>query len=156
MGLKDEPFVVIDTVSVVGNIYGSGGDLIFLEPNDPTTVATVDVCVKQPEKTQVCIDSMVQFAVGGTGGVGSDVTFQVLYEIHRNGDVIARINDEMDFELAGGRGQTNFPNFPVVDNDPIGGINTYDLVCTRDTTNENAVAVINAASRSLKATVITL
>ena len=47
MGLKDEPFVVADTVSVGGNIYSAGGDLIFLEPNEPTTVATVDVCIKQ-------------------------------------------------------------------------------------------------------------
>ncbi|NDI37175.1 hypothetical protein [Chengkuizengella sediminis] len=28
-------------------------------------------------------------------------------------------------------GHTNFPNFPIVDNNPSAGINTYELVCTR-------------------------
>ncbi|NDI33616.1 hypothetical protein [Chengkuizengella sediminis] len=154
MGLKQEPFVVAQSFSVVDPYDPDDPNIIDLSNTlDPKTVATVDVCVKNPQKTQVSIDSMAQIAVGATQ---SSETFKVTYEIMRNGTTIATINDEMDYVPTGsfpdaGR-HTNFPNFPVLDNNPSAGINTYDLVCTR----LSATSFIFVASRSLKATVFTL
>ncbi|NDI33613.1 hypothetical protein [Chengkuizengella sediminis] len=167
MGLKKGPFVVAQTFSVE-DAYGGTGAITLAADGDSEIVATVDVCIKEPQKTQVSLDSMAQIAVGGTPppppappSVASDpvilnvsVTFEVRYEILRNGNVIATINDEMDYEgVAAGR-HTNFPNFPIVDDNPRAGINTYDLKVTRVSTS--FVDDIFVASRSLKATVITL
>ncbi|MDP5275128.1 hypothetical protein [Chengkuizengella axinellae] len=154
MGIKEEPFVVAQSVSV-DNPFNDP-DVIFLQGNTPTTVATVDVCVKQPQRTQVCIDSMVQVGVGASTA-GNPTTFVMTYELFRNNTPIATINDEMDYSSPPNEtfNYTNFPNFPVVDKDPIAGNNSYDLVCTRVTANESEVAFIGIGSRSLKATVIT-
>ncbi|NDI35649.1 hypothetical protein [Chengkuizengella sediminis] len=153
MGIKDEPFVVAQSVSV-DDAYSTTAGAIELDPDMPTVVATVDVCVKQPENTQVSLDSMAQIAV--VGDPDTAVSFEVTYEIMRNSTTIATINDEMDYDAVSEGRHTNFPNFPVLDDSPPAGINTYDLVCTRVTTNEVEVDNIFVGSRSLKATVITL
>ncbi|MFS1512542.1 hypothetical protein VQL36_08915 [Chengkuizengella sp. SCS-71B] len=151
MGLKKESIVIAQTFSVLDPYDPEAENIIVLLNNgDFAIVATVDVCVKDPQKTQVCIDSMVQIAVNNDDGPPS-VTFEVTYELLRNGTIIATINDEMDYE-AGDR-HTNFPNFPLVDNNPSTGINTYELRITRVSTN--AQGDIFVASRSLKATVFT-
>ncbi|MFS1513961.1 hypothetical protein VQL36_16165 [Chengkuizengella sp. SCS-71B] len=171
MGLKKGPSVVADTVSVDDPYSEAAGAILLAADGDFEIVATVEVCVKQPQRTQVSIDSMAQIAleedVGQIAAIDEDsdlgvlmsgpVTFEVTYEILRNGDVIATINDEMDYEApVGTTGRhTNFPNFPIVDNNPRAGINTYALKITRVFVTEPVKAVINVfvASRSLKATV---
>ncbi|MFS1513391.1 hypothetical protein VQL36_13235 [Chengkuizengella sp. SCS-71B] len=155
MGLKKGILVVADTVSV-DDPYDPGDENIIILSNDGDfeIVATVDVCVKDPQKTQVCIDSMAQIAICNDDGPPS-VTFEVTYELLRNGTTIATISDEMDYARAGADGRhTNFPNFPLVDNNPCAGINTYELRITRVSTN--AEGDIFVASRSLKATVFTV
>ncbi|NBI31026.1 hypothetical protein [Chengkuizengella marina] len=153
MGLKKGPFVVAQTFSVL-DPYDPAAENIIVLPNDGDfeIVATVDVCVKNPKKTQVSLDSMVQIAVvADTDDGGGPVTFELTYEIQRNGEIIATINDEMDYQSPGPDGRhTNFPNFPIVDNNPRAGINTYDLKVTRVSTF--AVDDVFVASRSLKAT----
>ncbi|NBI30920.1 hypothetical protein [Chengkuizengella marina] len=157
MGLKKEPFVVAQSFSVE-NPYGGEGAIELPSPIAgvpiPRVVATVDVCVTQPMNTQVSLDSMAQIAV--VGDPDTSVSFEVTYEIMRNSTTIATINDEMDYDAVSEGRHTNFPNFPVLDDSPPAGINTYDLVCTRVTTNEVEVDNIFVGSRSLKATVITL
>ncbi|WP_162037069.1 hypothetical protein [Chengkuizengella sediminis] len=109
------------------------------------------MCVKQPKRTQVSLESMTQIAVRSTDQLS--VTFEVTYEILRNGEVIATINDEMDYAKPGGLEDfrhTNFPNFPIVDNNPRAGINKYDLRCTFE--SGTGVRNIFATSRSLKVT----
>ncbi|NDI34641.1 hypothetical protein [Chengkuizengella sediminis] len=159
MGLNKGPFVAADTVSVL-NPYGGTGSITLAADGDSEIVATVDVCVTQPEKTQVSLDSMTQIAVTRLSPTSDpvilnvSVTFEVRYEILRNGNVIATINDEMDYEAAGEGRHTNFPNFPILDDNPNAGINTYDLKVTRVSTS--VVEDIFVASRSLKATVMGL
>ncbi|NDI37183.1 hypothetical protein [Chengkuizengella sediminis] len=159
MGLKKGPFIVADTVSVLDAYDVNAGAILLPStiPPTPLVVATVDVCVKHPQNIQVSLDTMAQIAVTAAGGDVS-ATFEVTYEILRNGEVIATINDEMDYVPTSttppGR-HTNFPNFPLVDNNPSAGINTYDLRCTRVTPDEN-IQLLFIASRSIKATVITL
>ncbi|MFS1512520.1 hypothetical protein VQL36_08800 [Chengkuizengella sp. SCS-71B] len=155
MGLKKESFAVADTVSVL-NPYNFGDPDVIRIPFDgtPVNVLTVDVCVKQPQGTQVSIDSMAQIVVVGQTEPGEGVTFEVRYEILRNGNIIATINDEMDYlPPSAPERYTNFPNFPVVDNSPIVGINTYDLRCTLLSQTGVSLNDLGAASRSLKATV---
>ncbi|MFS1511364.1 hypothetical protein VQL36_02855 [Chengkuizengella sp. SCS-71B] len=156
MGLKKGPFVVADTVSVDDPYSEAAGaiKLPFGVPPVPIVINTVDVCIKQTEKTQVSLNSMTQIAVLASTDIGGPVTFEVIYEIQRNGEVIATIHDKMDYfsPFFGGR-ITNFPNFPTVDNNPNKGMNTYELRCTRATIDEISVAEIFVASRSLKATV---
>ncbi|MFS1511737.1 hypothetical protein VQL36_05460 [Chengkuizengella sp. SCS-71B] len=157
MGLNKGPFVVAQSFSVE-NPYGGEGsiELPFPDPDEvPVVVATVDVCVQQPQKTQVSIDSMTQIAVIGNPGLDS-ISFEVKYEILRNGTTIATINDEMDYAKPNSIEfrHTNFPNFPLVDEDPDPGINKYDLRCTF--LSFFGVNSIFAGSRSLKATVITI
>ncbi|MFS1512538.1 hypothetical protein VQL36_08895 [Chengkuizengella sp. SCS-71B] len=154
MGLDKGPFVVAHTFSVL-EPYDSGAENIIVLPNDGDfeIVATVEVCVKQPQKTQVSLDSMAQIAVDNN--FITSVTFEVTYELFRNGVVIATINDEMDYQPNTGGRHTNFPNFPVIDNNPSGGINTYDLKITRVSTNFPQINIF-VASRSLKATVFTV
>ncbi|NDI33615.1 hypothetical protein [Chengkuizengella sediminis] len=152
MGIKDEPFVVAQSVSVEGDPYNTDTEGVILLPDDsiPKVVLSVDVCIKQPERTQVCIDTMAQIAVVGITFLSNPI--DMTYEIHRNGNRIAIINDQMEFASnAPGARHTNFPNFPILDNNPYAGINTYDLVCTAVTGFNNFVA-----SRSLKVTVFTV
>ncbi|MFS1511779.1 hypothetical protein VQL36_04980 [Chengkuizengella sp. SCS-71B] len=152
MGLKKGSFVVADTVSVDDPYDEDSPGVIRLIQSVPTVVATVDVCVKEPQKTQVSLDSMTQIAVFNPSGAITSVTFEVKYEVMRNGMTLATINDEMDYIPTGpapdGR-HTNFPNFPILDNNPSIGINTYDLVCT----NVIGPTPVFVGSRSLKATV---
>ncbi|MFS1511919.1 hypothetical protein VQL36_05715 [Chengkuizengella sp. SCS-71B] len=154
MGLKKGAFVVDDTVSVDDPYDTTDPNMIQLDTNDPITVATVDVCVEQPQRTQVSLDSMAQIAVANINTGATSLTFEVKYEIIRNGTTLAIINDEMDYVPTGtfpdGGRHTNFPNFPILDNNPIGGINTYDLVCT----NVSGPSLTFVGSRSLKATVL--
>ncbi|NDI34531.1 hypothetical protein [Chengkuizengella sediminis] len=145
MGIKEEPFVESQSVSVEDPYSFTDPNVFVLSLGVSEVVLSVDVYVKQPQKTQVTLDSMVQIAVPGIGG-GSPDMFGLTYEIQQNGTTIATINDEMDFVSV--RRHINFPNFPVLDNNPNIGINTYDLVCT-----STADATIIIASRSLKATV---
>ncbi|MDP5274013.1 hypothetical protein [Chengkuizengella axinellae] len=155
MGLEKGPFVVAKSVSVEGDPYNPDTQGVILLPTDGSfvDVLTIDVCVKQPLKTRVIIDSMTQIAV-----ITADGTFEVKYELLRkssgNSDVLATINDEMDYQITNLRRHTNFPNFPIVDKNPSHGINTYVLRCT------DLKCMIEfpprVASRSLKATVITL
>ncbi|NBI27804.1 hypothetical protein [Chengkuizengella marina] len=153
MGLKNDPFVVADTVSVLDVYNTSDPNVINLTPANPSAVvSTVDVCIKQPQKTQVSIDSMAQIAVLGLTMMGQ--TFAVTYELLRNDTVIATINDEMDYESVVQGRHNNFPNSPLVDDNPIAGINTYDLRCTSVT--RPTVGFVLIGSRSLKATVFTL
>ncbi|NDI34900.1 hypothetical protein [Chengkuizengella sediminis] len=154
MGLNKGPFVVAQSFSVE-DPYDVDAGAIDLNVMPQTVVATVDVCVNKPTKTQVSLDSMVQIAVMSSVRISSlpSQTFEVLIEILRNGKVLATINDEMDYEIAGEGRHTNFPNFPLVDNNPSAGINTYDLRCTLVS---GMSASVFAASRSLKATVFTL
>ncbi|NDI37176.1 hypothetical protein [Chengkuizengella sediminis] len=155
MGLKKGTFVVAQTFSVLDPYDSASKNIIELSNDgDFAIVATVDVCVKNPQRTQVSLDSMAQIAVRAT-----DSTFEVTYEILRNGIVIATINDEMDFVPASFMGQngrhTNFPNFPLLlDNYPSAGINKYELRVTRVLTSEIEDEIF-VASRSLKATVFT-
>ncbi|MDP5274007.1 hypothetical protein [Chengkuizengella axinellae] len=153
MGLKEEPFVVVQSFSIEDpyNIFNPEPNLIILDPNDPTEVLCIDVCINQPDKTQVSIDSMTQIAVRAGSFI---VDFEVLYEIVANDTVIARINDEMSYQSAIDIGRhTNFPNFSVVDKNPRAGNNTYKLICTNLAGDPSSIL---AASRSLKATVIPL
>ncbi|MFS1512524.1 hypothetical protein VQL36_08820 [Chengkuizengella sp. SCS-71B] len=99
------------------------------------------------DRTQVSLDSMAQIAVDAA----TSSPFGVLYNILRNGDLIATINDEMDYVVANEGRHTNFPNFPILDNNPSAGINTYDLVCILSLSGGANVTYV--ASRSLKATV---
>ncbi|MFS1512501.1 hypothetical protein VQL36_08705 [Chengkuizengella sp. SCS-71B] len=151
MGLKKGPFVVADTVSV-DDPYGGEGTIV-LPVQIATPVATINFCVKNPQKTQISLDSMVQIAVLAIStGVARD--FAVTYEIIRNNETtIALINDEMDYLAVNEGRHTNFPNFPVLDNNPSAGINTYELVCTR---TAGSKLTIFAGSRSIKATVFTV
>ncbi|NDI33442.1 hypothetical protein [Chengkuizengella sediminis] len=152
MGLKKEPFVVAETFSVLDPYDPASENIIVLSNDgDFEIVATVDVCVKQPQRTQVSLDSFAQIAVE-PGADDDPQTFEVTYELLRNGDPIVTIDDEMDYVHAGTGRHTNFPNFPLVDNNPSAGINRYDLVCTRI----SGPSFIFVASRSLKATVFTL
>ncbi|NBI28329.1 hypothetical protein [Chengkuizengella marina] len=156
MGLKKGPFVVAQTFSVL-DPYDPAAENIIVLPNDGDfeIVATVDVCVTQPKNTQVSLDSMAQIAVIANSGSGfSSTTFEVKYELLRNGDCIAIINDEMDYSnpLDTDFRHTNFPNFPVLDINPSLGINKYVLRCTRVVPDFD-VQDIFVASRSLKATV---
>ncbi|NBI28222.1 hypothetical protein [Chengkuizengella marina] len=149
MGLKKVPFVVDNTVSV-DDPYNFGDPKVILLLDDPTVVLSVDVCVKQPQKTKVLLDSMAQIAVRD-GGI--PISFEVSFELLRNGTRIALINDEMDYVPAGSTGRhTNFPNLPLVDNDPSPGINKYDVVCTL--VSNISGASIFVGSRSLKATIV--
>ncbi|NDI37184.1 hypothetical protein [Chengkuizengella sediminis] len=153
MGLKKGPFVVAQTFSVL-DPYDPASENIIVLPDDGDfeIVATVDVCVKQPQKTQVSLDSMAQIAILA---FENPVTFEVRYEIMRNGTIIATINDEMDYDNSNNTERhTNFPNFPILDDNPSIGINTYELKVTRVSTF--SVEDIFVASRSLKATVFTL
>ncbi|NBI30921.1 hypothetical protein [Chengkuizengella marina] len=160
MGLNKGPFVVAQCFSVLDPYDVNAGAIPLPDPfptETPVVVATVDVCVTQPQKTQVSLDSMVQIAANGNVAGASSASFEVTYELFRNNVVIATIIDEMDYVPTGsfpddGR-HTNFPNFPVLDNNPSAGINTYDLVCTN---KGGSFPPIFAASRSLKATVFTL
>ncbi|MFS1512502.1 hypothetical protein VQL36_08710 [Chengkuizengella sp. SCS-71B] len=151
MSLKQEPFVVAQSVSVEGDPYNTNTEGVILLPDDsiPKVVLSVDVCIKQPDRTQVCIDTMAQIAVIGITFIGN--SFDIKYEIHRNGGNIATIIDKMDFASNPGDRHTNFSNFPVLDENPHAGINTYELVCTALTGFNNLIG-----SRGLKATVITL
>ncbi|MDP5274332.1 hypothetical protein [Chengkuizengella axinellae] len=153
MGLDKGPFVVADTVSV-DDPYGGEGTIV-LPSSIATPVATINFCVKNPLKTQVSLDSMVQIAVLPTFPPGSAIEFAVTYQVIRDDNqIIASLNDEMDYITAVANGRhTNFPNFPVLDENPHTGINTYELVCTR---TAGQTLVIFAGSRSLKATVFTL
>ncbi|WP_160647734.1 hypothetical protein, partial [Chengkuizengella marina] len=100
-------------------------------------------------KTQVSLDSMAQIAFDA---IQFSATFKVTYDILRNDTVIATINDEMDYEASPDFVKhTNFPNFPILDNNPSPGINTYELRITRVSTD--GVDEIFVGSRSLKATV---
>ncbi|NDI35653.1 hypothetical protein [Chengkuizengella sediminis] len=155
MGLKKGPFVVADTVSVDGDPYSSTTKGVIELGPSPEIVATVDVCVTEPQKTQVSLDSMAQIAVIDRNTVGNPITFEVKYEILRNDTVIATINDKMDYETIGDPSRhTNFPSFPVLDNHPGVGMNRYELRVARIETPE--VGSIFVASRSLKATVFTV
>ncbi|NBI28163.1 hypothetical protein [Chengkuizengella marina] len=147
MGLKKGPFVVAQTFSVL-NPYGGTDAITLAADGDFEIVATVDVCVTQPQKTQVSLDSMAQIAIETQE---NPTTFEVTYEILRNGTAMATINNEMDYASPSLQRHTNFPNFPVLDNCPSAGINTYDLKITRVATSN--VTNIFVASRSLKATV---
>ncbi|MFS1512529.1 hypothetical protein VQL36_08845 [Chengkuizengella sp. SCS-71B] len=151
MGLKKGPFVVAQTFSVLDPYDPADENIIvLLSDGDFEIVATVDVCVTQPKKTQICIDSMAQIAV-----ISEDSTFELTYELLRNGIVIATINDEMDYEppLGTDGRHTNFPNFPLVDNKSSAGINKYELRVTRVSTSGAEDLVVFVGSRSLKATV---
>ncbi|MFS1512532.1 hypothetical protein VQL36_08865 [Chengkuizengella sp. SCS-71B] len=153
MELEKGPFVVAQSVSV-DDPYDDTDPNVIILPIDgsPVDVLTVDVCVKQPQKTQVSLDSMGQIAAFiASAGANS---FEVKYEILRNNNSIAIINDEMDYQGANERRHTNFPNFPVVDNNPNAGINTYVLQCTQ--VSASGPSLIAVGSRSLKATVFTL
>ncbi|NDI33614.1 hypothetical protein [Chengkuizengella sediminis] len=120
--------------------------------NTPTVILSVDVYVKQPQRTQVSLDSMAQIAVDGNNTGAT--TFEETYEILRNDVVIATINDLMDYEGANFGRHTNFPNFPLVDDNPSARINKYELRVTR-VAPDTGVIFIFVASRSLKATVFT-
>ncbi|MFS1511195.1 hypothetical protein VQL36_01975 [Chengkuizengella sp. SCS-71B] len=148
MGLKKGSFVVADTVSVDDPYDINDPNVINLVGDAPTVVASVDVCIKQPQKTQVSLDSMAQIAVIDEE---ANVTFEVIYEILRNDTTIATINDEMDYVTANQGRHTNFPNFPLVDNNPSAGLNTYNLRCTLVTPPPEGSLTVG--SRSLKATV---
>ncbi|NDI34053.1 hypothetical protein [Chengkuizengella sediminis] len=115
----------------------------------------MDVCVKYPHKTQVSLDSMVQMGAQATLQLPTDVTFLFEYELLRNGDPIAMITDEMDYRAVGTSGingrHMNFPNFPLVDDSPDLGMNTYVLRCTNSSNQPSPLITIG--SRSLKATV---
>ncbi|NDI33617.1 hypothetical protein [Chengkuizengella sediminis] len=150
MGLNKGPFVVADTVSVEGSPYTMQTEGVVSLPSDgtPIDVLSVDVCV---HGSQVCIDSMIQVAVGMSNF--GNTTFSVKYDILRNGDCIATINDEMDYEAVPADGRhTNFPSIPVVDENPVSGLNKYVLRCT----NQSPLPFPNVfiGSRSLKASVI--
>ncbi|NDI35657.1 hypothetical protein [Chengkuizengella sediminis] len=153
MGLDKGSFVVAQTFSVLDVYNTSDPNVINLTPANPSAVvATVDVCVKQPQKTQVSIDSMAQIAVLGLTMMGQ--TFEVTYELLRNDTVIATINDEMDYESVVNGRHNNFPNFPLVNDNPIAGLNTYDIRCTSVT--RPTLGFVLIGSRSLKATVFTV
>ncbi|MFS1513385.1 hypothetical protein VQL36_13205 [Chengkuizengella sp. SCS-71B] len=153
MEMKKGFFVVADTVSVLDVYNTSDPNVINLTPANPSAVvSTVDVCVKQPQKTQVSIDTMAQIAVLGLTLMGQ--TFEVTYELLRNDTVIATINDEMDYESVVQGRHTNFPSFPLVDDNPIAGLNTYDIRCTSVT--RPTLGFVLIGSRSLKATVFIL
>ncbi|NDI35643.1 hypothetical protein [Chengkuizengella sediminis] len=159
MGLNKGPFVVADTVSVVGNPYDENTEGIIELPDVgglAVVVLSIDVPVKQPKRTKVSIDSMVQVATTSFDPDLPVTSFKMTYEILRNDIVIATINDEMDYATANEGRHTNFPNFPIVDNYPSTGINKYELRCERDINNEENLFDIFVASRSLKATVFTL
>ncbi|MDP5274019.1 hypothetical protein [Chengkuizengella axinellae] len=156
MGLNKGPFVVDQSVSVDDPYDRNDPDVISIPtPGDSEEVLTVDVCVKQPHKTQVLLDSMVQVAVRATlSPFPVNVTFVVEYELERNGTTIASITNEMDYLAVGstpgvnGR-HNNFPNFPLVDENPNQGNNTYVLRCTNFSPNPSPFITIG--SRSLKA-----
>ncbi|MDP5274973.1 hypothetical protein [Chengkuizengella axinellae] len=148
MGLDKGPFVEGVSVSV-DDPYG-GTDSINLN-NGTVDVLILEVCVKDPEKTQVSIDSMAQIAV--ENGATGPTTFEVLYEVLANGVTLGSINDLMDYEavVANSGQHNNFPNFPLLDENPIAGINTYILRCT-----EVQGPSVFVGSRSLTATVFTV
>ncbi|NBI30972.1 hypothetical protein [Chengkuizengella marina] len=146
------PFVVSDTVST-NNAYGGKGVIDLLEDGDSAIVASVEVCVTQPLKTQISLNSMAQIALVGTSD--GSATFEVTYELLRNDNVIATINDEMDYASPNFQRHTNFPNFPIVDKNPSNGINKYDLRATRVVGTSINLPVF-VSSRSLKATVFIL
>ncbi|MDP5272665.1 hypothetical protein [Chengkuizengella axinellae] len=157
MGLKQDLFVVAQSFSVLNpyNIFNPDPNVISLDENVPTEVLSIDVCVKKLNKTKVSLDSMVQIAILDIIGDEDSISFAVSYDLLRNGIPITFINDLMDIATPGDGNifrYTNFPNFPVIDNDPIFGMNNYALVCTRF----QGPTFVFAGSRSLKATVITL
>ncbi|MDP5274972.1 hypothetical protein [Chengkuizengella axinellae] len=147
MGLNKGPFVEGVSVSV-DDPYG-GTDSISLG-SGTRDVLTLEVCVKDPEKTQVSIDSMAQVAVRASG-TPSSVTFEVLFEVLANGVTLGSINDLMDYQAVSNGEHNNFPNFPLLDENPIAGINTYILRCT-----QVQGPSIFVGSRSLTATVFTV
>ncbi|NDI35634.1 hypothetical protein [Chengkuizengella sediminis] len=154
MGLNKEPLVVVQMF--VLDPYGFIDPDVIRLPDDGTSqvILTVDVCVKEPQETQVLLESMIQIAVDDFE-FNTLTTFEVIYELLRNGDVIATINDEIDYSKPDDFFRhTNLPNFSLVDNNPSLGINTYELVCTN--VIGGASIAIFAGSRSLKATVFTL
>ncbi|MDP5275380.1 hypothetical protein [Chengkuizengella axinellae] len=155
MGLNKGPFIVSKSISVDDPYDTTDPDVILL-PKDPPgsfeDVLTIDVCVKQPGKTKVRIDSMAQIAVNIS--TTEDVTpFQVTYEVLRNNQRIALINDQMQYDTSSDDvdRHNNFPNYPIIDNNPDPGINQYVLRCT----DVLCVARIDVTvgSRSLVATV---
>ncbi|MFS1512556.1 hypothetical protein VQL36_08985 [Chengkuizengella sp. SCS-71B] len=154
MGLNNDPFVVVQEFEL--DPYGFIHPEVIRLPDDGTSlvVLTVDVCVKQPQKTQILLDSMIQIAVDDFG-FNTLSTFEVTYDLLRNGDVIATINDEIDYaEPDDLLKNTNLPRFPIVDNNPSFGTNTYELACTN--VIGGASIAIFVGSRSLKASVFTL
>ncbi|MDP5274144.1 hypothetical protein [Chengkuizengella axinellae] len=161
MGLEKETFVTAQSFSIEDPFDPTEENVISIPtPGSSEEVLTVDVCVKQPHKTHVLLDSMAQVAVRATlSPFPVNVTFVVEYELERNGTRIASITDEMDYLAVGstpgvnGR-HNNFPNFPLVDENPDPGNNTYVLRCTNSSPNPSPFITIG--SRSLKAAVITL
>ncbi|MDP5275094.1 hypothetical protein [Chengkuizengella axinellae] len=157
MGLNKGPFVVVDTVSVL-DPYGWEGSITLLLDNViitpiPVTLLSVDVCVRQPERTQVLLDSFFQNAITISGGDG---VIGVRYQLQRNDTPIAEINDEMDYADVNDGRHTNFPDFPLVDKTPNRGINKYQLKVVQLAISVPALNSIYIGSRSLKATVIPL
>ncbi|MDP5273244.1 hypothetical protein [Chengkuizengella axinellae] len=150
MGLNKEVFIVAKSVSVVDPYDDSDPDVIQL-PVDGSfvDVLSVDVCVKNSKRTQVSLDSFAQIAMTGGDGAGGATLLSVTYEILRSNTILATINNTMDYASVNLGRHTNFPNFPVVDEEPNVGINTYILRCSSG-------GGPNVASRSLKAIVITL
>ncbi|MFS1511342.1 hypothetical protein VQL36_02720 [Chengkuizengella sp. SCS-71B] len=154
MGLKQKPFVVCDSVSVL-DPYGGEGSIILVQSGmsviTPLTIVSIDVCVRQSQKTKVSLDFLSQAAIED---MGLATSFGLVFQLQRNGIVVATINDEMDYVPAGSTGRyTNFSNFPLVDDEPDTGINKYELILNglSFTGTENIGMYIG--SRSLKATV---
>ncbi|MDP5276530.1 hypothetical protein [Chengkuizengella axinellae] len=93
--------------------------------------------------------SMIQIAVGAASGPDVPTTFEVTYEILRNDDVIATMNDTMDYVSSGGVGRhTNYPNSPIVDRNPSAGMNTYALRCRRVANETNILFILKPKSFS--------
>ncbi|NBI28227.1 hypothetical protein [Chengkuizengella marina] len=154
MGLEKGPFVVDNTVSVL-DPYGGEGSIILVQSGmsvtTPIPVVSIDVCVKHPQKTKVSLDFLSQVAIEDMDVATS---FGLLFELQRNSIVIATINDEMDYVPAGSKGRyTNFPNFPLVDDEPDTGMNKYVLILNGLSFLGTENIAMYIGSRSLKATV---
>ncbi|MDP5274020.1 hypothetical protein [Chengkuizengella axinellae] len=111
------------------------------------------MCVRQPERTQVLLDSFFQNAITISGGDG---VIGVLYQLQRNDTPIAEINDLMDYADVNDGRHTNFPSLSLVDKTPDRGINKYQLKVVQLILSIPVLNSIYVGSRSLKATVITL
>ncbi|MFS1511925.1 hypothetical protein VQL36_05745 [Chengkuizengella sp. SCS-71B] len=143
MSFKKEPFIVCDQSTQSKS----------LDPDTEITVLTVEVCVPQPQITQVKLDSTVEII-----RIPSTTFFfsQVDYRLYKNGMTLASQSDIASQDLTVILPVNTIDALTWCDNNPDPGLNIYEIRMERITNDEANISSVEARTRGLNASVLFL